>query len=172
MTPQEILSQKDVKPKEKTEMISRMLSEKKFSAGEWLELASAAKDPVKATLIEAMEFSTKEVPALLDEPGFDFLVRSLSAKAPRVKWESAKTIGNTAQRFPHKLDEAVEALKKNAADEGTVVRWSAAFALGEIVKLNLPLNKQLVPLVKKIMEKEEKNSIRKIYAAALKKAAG
>jgi hypothetical protein len=49
------------------------------------------------------------------------------------------------------------------------VRWAAAFALGEIIKLKLPINQDLVPTIENIIEREEKNSIKKIYQAALKK---
>lgn len=54
--------------------------------------------------------------------------------------------------------------------EGTVVRWSAAFALGETIKLKLPLKKNLIPFAEEIALNEEKNSIKKIYQAAIKKA--
>jgi len=49
------------------------------------------------------------------------------------------------------------------------VRWSAAFALGEIVKLKTRYNKTLVPAIEAICNSEEKNSIKKIYLDAVKK---
>jgi hypothetical protein len=51
-----------------------------------------------------------------------------------------------------------------------VVRWSAAMALGEIIKFKTTVNKNLIPAVDGILKREEKNSIKKIYLAALKKA--
>jgi HEAT repeat protein len=78
-------------------------------------------------------------------------------------------IGNIAPLYPGKLKEAISNLLINTEHPGTVVRWSAAFALGEIVKMNTTLNKDLVPAIESICKREEKNSIRKIYLAALKK---
>jgi hypothetical protein len=50
------------------------------------------------------------------------------------------------------------------------VRWSAALALGEIIKMKTAINQELIPAIESICEQEEKNSIKKIYIAALKKA--
>jgi len=57
-----------------------------------------------------------------------------------------------------------------AKDSGTVVRWSAAFALGQIIKLNTLRNKELIPAAEIIINREEKNSIKKIYTEAIKKS--
>lgn len=97
-----------------------------------------------------------------------FVTDTLLEKAPRVKWESAKVIGNIAHLFPAKLDRAISNLLSNSEHEGTVVRWSTAYALGEILKLKTKYNKQLQPAIEAICEREEKNSIKKIYLTALK----
>jgi len=78
-------------------------------------------------------------------------------------------IGNTAHIFSRKLDKAIDLLLINAKDEGTVVRWSAAYALGEILKLESKQNDKLLPAIKRLASSEEKDSIRKVYTAALKK---
>jgi HEAT repeat protein len=162
----EILANKSAKPKEKTEMLSAMLLDKRISVQQLLAFAASAKDLAKATCIEALEFATKQQPEIADEAAFTFVITTLAAKAPRIKWESAKVIGNTASLFPNKLDEAITALLANTTHPGTVVRWSAAFALGEILKLGTVHNKSLLPALEQVCEKEEKNSIRKIYLAA------
>lgn len=171
MSIEELMNDKGIKPKEKTEMVSSWLLEGKLSTEQLIEFAGKGKDPVRATCIEAMEFATKQKPALADEPMLTFVTQSLGAMAPRIKWEAAKVIGNIAHLFPAKLDEAVSGLLVNTEHEGTVVRWSAAYALGEIVKLKTKRNKDLIPAVEAICQREEKNSIRKIYVAALKAAA-
>ena len=51
---------------------------------------------------------------------------------------------------------------------GTVVRWSAAYALSEILKLKTNANKTLLPTIESIIDKEEKDSIKKIYRKAIK----
>lgn len=164
----ELLSDKSSKPKEKTETLSRWLLDKTVTVDALIAFAEASKDPAKATCIEALEFATKTDPAIATESGLRFVSKTLTAKAPRVKWESAKVIGNIAHRFPSKLEEAITNLLTNSEHTGTVVRWSAAFALGEIIKLKTKHNKDLVPAAEAICQREEKNSIRKIYLAALK----
>ncbi|GDX53125.1 hypothetical protein LBMAG27_21720 [Bacteroidota bacterium] len=100
-----------------------------------------------------------------------FVSKALAEKAPRIKWESAKVIGNIAHQFPAKLEGAIKNLLVNTEHEGTVVRWSAAFGLGEILKLKTRYNKNLLPAIDSIIQREEKNSIRKIYLEAIKKSA-
>jgi HEAT repeat protein len=165
----ELLNDKELKPKVKTETLSAWLMEGKITVDELVSFAKTAKDSPKATCIEALEFATGKKPAILNEAGFEFVTQALTAKPPRVKWESAKVIGNTAHLFPGKLDESIQKLLANSKHEGTVVRWSAAFALGEILKLKTKHNKSLLPTVEMIINSDEKNSMKKIYLDAIKK---
>ncbi|MBS1687592.1 MAG: hypothetical protein JSS96_02620 [Bacteroidetes bacterium] len=170
MNIKELLNDKTQKPKEKTELLSRAIVTGEINIEVLLDFAKAAKDSDKATCIEALEFATKENATVANRAIFQFAIASLSSKAPRVKWESAKVIGNTAKLFEKDLGDAIAGLLQNTEDKGTVVRWSAAFALGEIIKLKTKHNKELIPATEAIMEREEKNSIKKIYQAAFKKA--
>lgn len=165
----ELLNDKSIKSKEKVELLAGLLLDKKVKLQELSGFAMEAKDPVKATCIEAMEYATRARPELADESSLHFATKMLSEKAPRVKWESAKVIGNIAHLFPKKLDEAIAELLVNSEHAGTVVRWSAAFALAKIVLLGTKHNSELVPALEAICIREEKNSIRKIYLDALKK---
>lgn len=166
-----LLQDKGVKPKEKTETICQWLLDKTMAAHELVAFAQKAKDHSKASCIEALEFATKRVPSICDEGCFIFMTNALGSKAPRVKWEAARVIGNTAHLHPKKLYEAIMGLLQNAEHEGTVVRWSAAFALGEILQMHTPHQRQLFKAIEDILRHEEKNSIRKIYLAAIKKSA-
>ena len=114
--------------------------------GELIALAEKSKDPDKATCIEALEFASRKNPAIADKQCFLYVSKCLTEKAPRIKWESAKVTGNTAHLFTTKLDEAIKNLLVNTEHDGTVVRWSAAFALGEILKLKTKHNKLLTLL--------------------------
>lgn len=169
MTIDELLKDKVLKPKEKTETISKWILDKTLPTDELIAFAEKQKDPAKATCVEAMEYATKLKPNIADETVLTFVTNSLTAKAPRIKWESAKVIGNIAHLFPKNLDKAIANLVTNTEHEGTVVRWSAAFALGEIIKLKTKHNTDLLPLIENICEKEEKNSIKKFYLDAIKK---
>lgn len=169
MTIEELFKDKATKAKEKTEIISKWVLDTSLPIDELIAFAEKSKDPVKGTCIEAVEYATKQTPNLADETVFSFVIQTLTEKAPRIKWESAKVIGNTAHLFPENLDQAIKNLMGNTKHEGTVVRWSAAFALGEILKLKTPHNATLLPALENISEKEEKNSIKKIYLDAIKK---
>lgn len=166
----DIILNKAIKPKAKTELLSKRLLDGSLRTDELTEFASTAKDPVKATCIEALEFATKVNAAVLDKKAFHFVAENLRAKAPRIKWESARVIGNTAHLYKNDLDDAIRNLLENSEHEGTVVRWSAAFALGEILKLKTKYTKILLPAIESIIKREEKNSIKKIYVDAIKKS--
>jgi hypothetical protein len=170
MTIKAILTDKQLKTKAKTEAISQLLLDNKIKIEEIIEVAKASKDADKATCIEAIEFATKQQPQIASLACLQFVTITLTEKAPRVKWESAKVMGNIAHLYPTKLNDAINNLLVNTEFSGTVVRWSAAFALGEIIKLKTKLNKDLVPALEEICSREEQNSIKKIYMAALKKA--
>lgn len=169
MTLEELLKDKALKPKDKTETLSQWILEGSLPVEELLAFAEKQKDPAKATCIEAVEYATRQNMDIADENVLLFVTHTLTAKAPRVKWESAKVIGNIAHLFPEKLENIIPRLLVNAEHEGTVVRWSAAFALGEILKLKTKHNQSLVSTIETLCAKEEKNSIKKIYFAALKK---
>jgi hypothetical protein len=166
---QELMNDKGLKPKMKTEALSKWVLENTDKVNELIEFAKTSKDPVKATCIEALEYATKTNPEMATPACLDFVSKTLAEKAPRIKWESARVIANIAPLFPDKLDEAISNLLLNSEHTGTVVRWSAAFALGQILKMKTPRNKDLVPAVEAICNREEKNSIKKIYMEALKK---
>jgi hypothetical protein len=165
----ELIASKDLKAKEKAETLSAWLLNSNVSSDELTEIAATLKDPAKAICIEALEFATKQNPAIASEGCFDFVTKSLLSKAPRVKWESARVIGNIAHLFCNKLDDAVKNLLANSEHEGTVVRWSSAIALSEILKLKPKHYKDLMEAMEAISNREEKNSIKKIYIDAIKK---
>jgi len=165
----EILSNKSIKPKEKIEILCQNIMDKNISINNLLVYAEMAKDAEKGTCVEALEFASRINPKIINKKCFEFVVKYLLDKAPRVKWECAKIIGNTAYLFKNDLENAINNLLKNATYDGTVVRWSAAFALVEIIKLETEYNKKLLPKINKICEKEEKPNIKKMYMDIIKK---
>jgi len=165
----ELLTDKTKKAKEKVETISKWLLDGSLPPSELLVFAQKTKDPEKATCIEAIEFATKQNPKIADEKLFAFVTQTLTENAPRVKWESAKVVGNIAHLFPTKLNKAITNLLTNAEHDGTVVRWAAAFALGEILKLKTDHNKLLLPAIEAICDREQDNGIKKKYIDAIKK---
>jgi hypothetical protein len=167
----EILDDKEIKGKAKVEAIAKLILEGETGIADVIKAAGASKDPNKANCIEAIELATKDEPGLASVECLKFVTEALLDKTPRIKWESAKVVGNIAHLYPAKLDQAIGNLLNNSEFPGTVVRWSAAFALGEIVKLKSKRNKELIPAIEAIVEREQNNGVRKMYLAALKAVA-
>lgn len=161
MTIAELFADKTKKAKEKVITISKWLLEGSLPIDELIVFAENAKDPEKGTCIEAIEFATKQNASIADENALMFVTKTLTEAAPRVKWESAKVIANIAKQFPTKLAQPINNLLINAKDNGTVVRWAAALALGEILKLKTKHNKELLPTLETLCENEQDNAIKK-----------
>lgn len=62
----------------------------------------------------------------------------------------------------------IDKLLINTKDTGTVVRWSAAFALGEIIRYNVKIRKTLIGKIEIILEKEQNSGVKNVYLKALK----
>lgn len=164
----QLFADRSLKPKEKVEEVSRLLLNLDLSIDVLAKFASTTKDPVRASCIEAIERVAAISPEAVSATALDFCIASLADKAPRIKWESAKVIGHCIHLHPKKVNTAVKALLDNTEHDGTVVRWSAAYALSRIAAMGLPLNRVLLPTMKAIAAREEKNSIRKIHLDAIR----
>lgn len=169
MTLEEIFKDKSIKAKAKVSTIGEWLLNKELPIEELLAYAEKQKATDKATCIEAIEYATKKNPTLATQDLFTYVTKALKDTEPRVKWESAKVIGNVAKLFPTQLNNAIKNLLPNAERTGTVVRWATAYGLAEILKLKTELNKELLPKIEAICEKEEDNGVKKKYLEALKK---
>lgn len=166
---QSFFKERKFSPKEKTQLLKEALLNKNLTTKELIKYAKIAKAVDKGSCVEALEFASKISPSVVDNDVFKFLCDCLLDKAPRVQWESAKVIGNVAAHFQNQFNLCIPNLLINSEKGGTVVRWSAAFALAEIIKTKHISTLDLIPVVEAILLWEEKNSIRKIYDAALKK---
>jgi hypothetical protein len=89
-----LLIDKQIKPKEKTETLCKLILDKQITVDQLVDIARSSKDPVKATCIESIEYASLRNPSILTADAFEFITECLTDKAPRVKWESAKVIGN------------------------------------------------------------------------------
>lgn len=164
-----ILMNKANKPKDNLETLVNHIQRYDIFLGELVDYAKNAKEAHKATCIEALEYITKENPGFIDKSVFHFVCDNLLDKSPRVIWESSKVIGNTAKIFPDLALEVVGKLLANAEYNGTVVKWSTAYALSEIYLLKTAINADLEPALKNIADREENNGVKNIYLKAFKK---
>lgn len=169
MTIEQVFRDKTTKTKAKVATMGEWLVNKELNADELLAFAEKQKAADKATCIEALEYATKKDPALADEHILSIVTKALHEDEPRIKWESARVIGNIAKHFPARLDKTLPGLLLNAANASTVVRWASAYALAEILKLKTDLNKKLLPGIEVLAEKEADHGVKKKYLDALKK---
>lgn len=169
MTIEQIFQDKSVKAKAKVSTIGGWLINGELHMEELIAYAERQKAVDKATCIESIEYATKKLPSLADENLLAYVTHALENTEPRVKWESAKVIGNIAKQFPDQLSEPIKNLLSNAENPGTVVRWATAYALAEILKLKTENNIRLLPKIEALCKKEEDNGVRKKYEEALKK---
>lgn len=164
-----ILKDKTIKAKGKVEALSNAILTGEIKIADVIKAGSASKGSEKGTCVEALEFITRSNPEMSGQKCLEFAVSCLTDKAPRVRWEAAKVIGNIAGLYKTKLDDAIVGLLANTEYPGTVVRWSSAYAISSIILLNTKHNVDLIPAVEAIIQREENNAIRKIYSACLKK---
>lgn len=169
MTIEQVFRDKTIKAKAKVATIGEWLLHHELPVEELLAYAEQQKATDKATCIEAAEYATKKQADIANESLLDFVTDALKDEEPRVKWESAKVIGNIARLFPERLDQAIQHLLLNAENTGTVVRWASAYALAEILKLKTGHNQKLLPRIEMLCDKEEDNGVKKKYLDALKK---
>jgi HEAT repeat protein len=166
---EDILSNKSLKAKAKVQALGKAILTGNIKVDDLIKLATKVKGADKGTCVESLEFATKTNPEISNQKCFNFVVKCLADDAPRVKWEAARVIGNIAHLYKTKLDDAINGLLINTEDPGTVVRWSAAYALGEILACNTKRNEELIPAIETIIKREEDNAVKKIYLKSLKK---
>jgi len=156
-----------IKPKEKvTRLADEIKRDIKFIK-EIINYFETAKAGDQGHLIESLEYTSKEYPELII-PHLEFIIQHLDNDAPRVKWECARIIVNLAPRYCEKLIKSIPNILRNTEDKGTVVRWSSAFALGEIAKYSSKNPKELINKMKHLMENEKNNGVKNVYVKALK----
>ena len=154
-------------PKRKAKSIADALSSGALPPSALATAIPALDDTEAATAVESLEGATRTKPELVDAKLFTFLVGLLANPTPRVRWEAARTIGNVAALHPKLHASAVEALLLNTADDGTVVRWSTAQALGAIARSGYS-GHELASRMRAIVADEEDGGVRKVYEKALK----
>ncbi len=164
-----LFKDKTIKAKAKVAQVGDWVLSDALPVHELLAFSETQNASDKATCIEALEYATRKKPGIADESLLDFMTTALQEDEPRIKWESARVIGNIAKLFPASLSKAIDHLLINATHSGTVVRWSSAFALGEILKLKTADNKTLLPAIESLSLKETDGGVQKKYHDALKK---
>ncbi|MFM7053690.1 MAG: hypothetical protein ACKOX7_03025 [Bacteroidota bacterium] len=164
----ELLLNNSIKPKAKSMEIALHLSEGKLHPETIVGLLGKASFSQIARLLESVELASKTHPGLVSPTLFDKAIDLLLSSEPAVKRESARIIANAAHLFPQMLNKATKNLLINCRHEGTVVRWSAALALGEILKLKGKGHNDLAKDISLLAEMENNSGVKNNYLKALK----
>lgn len=159
--------QSKIKPKQKVTLLAKKVADNKNSTEELIACFENGSDSDRGNCMEAVEYAVENNPGIA-EYYLDFAIKNLHDKAPRVKWEAGKIIANAVRRFPKETSKAMSELLENTKDKGTVVRWSAAFALSEIAISNPKTQKELIPKFESLVKKETNTGVKKFYVKALK----
>jgi len=166
---EEILQSK-VKPKGKQIRLVEAVISGEVPVGEFIVFFEHARDVDKGTCADAMKHISAMEPALLT-PYMDVLFGYINHRLPRVKWGIPEAIGNMAKDCPGRAARAIPYLLKNITDDEantTVIRWCAAYALGEIATYNPDSRAQLLPLFENVIKREQNTGVRNVYVKALK----
>ncbi len=157
----------DKKPKEKIYILSEKVKKDNKILAELVKYFEVGSIADKGSCIEVMKYVSQEKPEIV-LPYLEFVTKHINDDAPKIKWETARVIGNLAQEYSDKVSKAVPKLLLNSKDDGTVVRWSVAFAISEIVKNNSKSQKELMLKINEMIKKEQNNGVKNVYLKAIK----
>ena len=163
----EEIRQANKKAKEMALLLAKKFQQQKPTPKEYSSALESASKVEQGILIETMEFITQENPSFA-KPYLDIIIEYIASPVPKVKWEAARIIGNVVKELPATAQKAIPNLLVNTNDQGTVVRWSAAFGLGEIIKHHSKIRSKLMPKIEKIVKKEQNSGVKNVYLKAFK----
>jgi hypothetical protein len=166
----EVIIKSKIKTKEKQTKLVDAVINGIVPVKEFVDYFVAASDVEKGTCADVMKNISTQNPEIL-APYIDNLIEYINYPLPRVKWGVPEAIGNMAKLYPDETAKAVSYLLENTTDEKqntTVIKWCAAFALGEIAKSNIRIRKELLPIFEEITTRETNNGVKNVYLKAIK----
>ena len=156
------------KPKELVVNLTEKVSEDSALFAQVIQLLKTGSKVEKGTCADVIEQVSSVKPEII-EPYIGDLIEQINSDLPRVKWGICRAIGNLAQKYPTKTEKAIPKLLINTQDEGTVVRWCAAFAISEIAKNNVASQGLLKVKMQELIAAEKNNGVRNVYLKSLRK---
>ena len=157
----------EIKPKEKVDKITNIVLEAPSKISELMINFKQGIDVEKGTYATVLKQVSASNPEIV-EPYIEDLFDYINYKANRVKWGVPETIGNLAEKYPHRVEKAIPSLLVNTRDKSTVVRWCAAYALSRIMLFNIGRREQLLKHVNQIVSEEKNNGVKNVYLKAMK----
>ncbi len=123
-----------------------------------------------AIIFEAIEAVTNSDAQIADIEWLHLATEYISSPNNSIKREASRIVGNISQRFPNNLENAIKKLLLNSKNQGTVVRWSSAYALSKIIVIPQYAHSELFDRLTEICSQEDENGVKNQYVKALKKA--
>ncbi|MEK6615488.1 MAG: hypothetical protein AABZ32_05170 [Bacteroidota bacterium] len=157
----------DKKPKEKISLLTKNIKQTPKLIDELMDYFEVGTNAEKGSCFEVLKYVSESNPEIV-LPYLDIVIELINDKEPKIRWQTARVVGNMAKKFPNKASNAVSNLLTNTKDKGTVVRWCAAFALTEIAKNNPKLQKELLPKINTLIKTEQNNGVKNVYIKTLK----
>ena len=167
----ELLKDKSFKGTERRQAVVNMIVSGELTVNEVAAIATNNGEKQIATILEAVEEVSNKHLCPLEAAWLQWAEPYISSENNSCRREASRIVGNMAAQYPDLLDEAIERLMKNTSDEGTVIRWAAAYALSRIVILDRYAKSDLYDRLVAVCDREEDNGVKNQYLKALKKAA-
>ena len=167
----ELLKDKSLKGTERRQVVVNMIVAGELTVDEMAAMSASIGEKQVATVLEAVEEVSNKRLRSLDAVWLQWAKPYISSENNSCRREASRIVGNMAAQYPDLLDEAIERLMKNTKDEGTVIRWAAAYTLSRIVVLDRYANSDLYDRLVAICDREKDNGVKNQYIKALNKAA-
>lgn len=164
-----ILTDKTIKKMQARKMIIEEILNSSCSISEINHVSSLLDDKKNAVILEAIEEISNKKMMDLSEDYLDFAKKYVSSKNNSCKREASRIIGNMAEQYPSSLEDIIPSLLENTLSEGTVNRWSSAYALSRIIVLKEYRNTDLYEKLASICDNEQENGVKNQYLKAFKK---
>ena len=170
MTIIEIINDKSLKRLEKRKSIVTAIVSKEVDCSIIIGTCESLPEKKCSLLLEAIEEVSRSKEFTLEEDYLDLAQKYILSSDNSCKREASRIVGNLADKFPTKLDDAIIDLLQNTDNEGTVIRWASAYALSRIIVIPQYAKSSLFEQISDLCAKEEENGVKNQYIKALKKA--
>ena len=163
-----LLADKSVKATDKREQVAHALKTVNFTIKDIKDCA--LDDKSTGIVLEAMEAISRVQPEAADIEWLNYVGGYITAESNTLKREASRVVGNISHLFPDKIDGLIQDLIENTKNDGTVIRWGSAYALGQIIRIPKFANSNLFDVLTDLAEQETENGVKNQYLNGLKKA--
>lgn len=165
----QIINDKSLKRLEKRKSIVTAIISKEVNCST-LETCEALPPQKVSLLLEAIEEVSRSKDFTLEVDYLELAKKYILSPDNSCKREASRIVGNLADKFPTRLDDAIVALLQNTDNQGTVIRWASAYALSRIIVIPQYAKSSLFEQISHLCAREEENGVKNQYMKALKKA--